>query len=59
VHGVLGNRDEMLRWLTVARDGNFPWYPWLVVWFNGLRPFHDDPEVRALAAELGLDFHDG
>ena len=48
----------MFRWLETARDGQFPWYPWLVVWFSELYRYHDTPEFRALAAELGLDLPD-
>ena len=54
-HATLGDIDEAIAWLEVARDVKLPWYPWFVTWFPQLEQFRDDPRMRDLAAELGLE----
>ncbi len=54
-HATLGDVDETFACLEVARDVKLPWYPWFVTWFPQLEQFRDDPRMRDLAAELGLE----
>jgi len=55
IYAALGDRQETLRWLEVARDTKVPWYPWLLNWFPQMRPMYDDPMLQALAKELNLE----
>lgn len=53
-HASLGDIDETLAWLAIARDVKLPWYPWFVTWYPQLEAFRDDPRMHALADELQL-----
>ena len=54
IHAALGDRDRTFEWVRFARERKEPWYPWLVAWYPGMSRYHDDPELQAYAAELGL-----
>ena len=54
-HATLGDIDEAIAWLEVARDVKLPWYPWFVTWFPQLEQFRDDPRMYAHARALGLE----
>ena len=54
VYGALGDVEETLHWLQVAKDIKLPWYPWLITWFPFMDEVRQDPRMRELAAELGL-----
>jgi hypothetical protein len=54
IYAALNDRENTLKWLMEARDGKAGWYPWLLTWFPQTGGFHDDPEIRALAEEIGL-----
>jgi TolB-like protein len=56
LNASLGDREQMFRWLEVAREIRAPWYPWLVAWFPQLHPYRDDPRLQALAEALRLEF---
>ena len=56
LNASLGDLEQTLQWLDVAREIRAPWYPWLVVWFPQLRRYHDDPRLKTLAEELKLEF---
>jgi len=32
-----------------------PWYPWLLGWMPDLETVYDDPRIRELAREIGLE----
>ncbi len=57
-----GSDDEVLRWLTKARDDNDDFFSAIAV-IHHFIPLHTNPEFQALAAELGiprdrlLDYH--
>lgn len=55
IYAGLGQTDEAVRWLTVARDKKIPWYPWLVAWFPAFAGMNDDPRIEAMAADLALE----
>ncbi len=55
IYAGLGQSDEAIRWLTVARDKKIPWYPWLVAWFPAFAGMNDDPRIEAMATELALE----
>lgn len=55
VYGAMGDTEQTLHWLEVARDSKLPWYPWLLDWFPQLRPIHGDPRLQELARELDLE----
>jgi len=54
IYATLGQTEEALSWTREAREAKMPWYPWLIGWFPQFRGLHDEPEVIALAAELGV-----
>jgi TolB-like protein len=54
IYAALGDRENAMKWLMEARDGKAGWYPWLLTWFPQTGSLQDDPEIRALAGELGL-----
>lgn len=56
LNASLGDQEQMYRWLEVAREIRAPWYPWLVVWFPQLRPYHGDPRLESMAEALKLEF---
>lgn len=57
-----GRDDDVLRWLTRARDDNDDFFSTIAV-IHHFFPLHTNPEFQALAAELGiprdrlLDYH--
>jgi TolB-like protein/Tfp pilus assembly protein PilF len=55
LNGVLGNHDELFRWLETARDIRLAWYPWLVVWFPEFEGARKEPRMRELAEDIGLE----
>ncbi len=54
VYGALGDVEETLRWMRVAREVKLPWYPWFITWFPFMDEVRQDSRMRVLAAELGL-----
>lgn len=54
VYGALGDVEETLRWMRVARNVKLPWYPWFITWFPFMDEVRNDPRMDELAAELGL-----
>jgi len=56
MNAQLGDDDEVLRWLLMMRDEMpHPWYPWLLGWMPDLETVYDDPRIRELAREIGLE----
>ena len=55
LHAVLGDRDELFHWLRIARDVRLPWYPWFLISYEHQEPHLDDPRVRELALEIGIE----
>lgn len=54
IYATLGETEEALMWAREVREIKMPWYPWLVGWFPQFRGLHQEPEVIALAGELGV-----
>jgi TolB-like protein len=54
VYGALGDVEETLHWMRVAKEVRLPWYPWFITWFPFMDEVRQDPRMRELAAELGL-----
>jgi tetratricopeptide (TPR) repeat protein len=54
LHGAAGEHDKTLALLRKNRDARIPWYPWLLTWFEETKFLHADPELRALADEIGI-----
>lgn len=54
VYGALGDVEETLHWMSVAKEARLPWYPWFITWFPFMDEIRQDPRVLELAAELGL-----
>jgi TolB-like protein len=55
VYGALGDIDETLHWMSVAKEARLPWYPWFITWFPFMDAPRQDPRMRELAEELGLE----
>ena len=53
-YGALGDVEEALHWMSVAKDAKLPWYPWFITWFPFVDAMRNDPRMDELAAELGL-----
>ena len=54
VYGALGDVDETLHWMGVAKQVKVPWYPWFITWFPFMDEVREHPRMEALAEELGL-----
>jgi len=55
LNAALGELDETFYWIGVAKEVQLPWYPWFITWFPYMDEAKQDPRMRALAAELGLE----
>lgn len=56
LNAQLGDTDAAIHWIEKMRDEfPHPWYPWLLGWMPDLKGLYDDPRMRELAAELGLE----
>jgi TolB-like protein len=53
-YAALGDVEEALHWMRVAKDAKLPWYPWFITWFPLIDVARNDPRFDELAAELGL-----
>ena len=58
IYGGLGDADETIKWLQVAKEQKIPWFPWQVTWYPHTKFLHDDPRMQQFAAELGIEFPD-
>ncbi len=58
IYGGLGDSDETIKWLQVAKEQKIPWFPWQVTWYPHTKFLHADPRMQQLAAELGIEFPD-
>ena len=54
VYGALGDVEETLRWMGVAKQVKLPWYPWFITWFPFMDEVREHPRMDVLAEELGL-----
>jgi len=52
VYGALGDVEETLHWMRIAKEVRLPWYPWFITWFPFMDEVRQDPRMRELAAEL-------
>jgi TolB-like protein len=55
IYGALGEVEETLHWMAVAKDVRLPWYPWFITWFPLTDAVREDPRMDDLAAELDLE----
>jgi TolB-like protein/Tfp pilus assembly protein PilF len=54
IHAALGDVEQTVHWMRVAREENLPWRLAMPGWFTAPRSLHEDPSIQAEAEIMGM-----
>ena len=54
IHAALGDVEQAVYWMRVAREENLPWHLGMTGFFTATRSLHEDPRIQAEAEIMGM-----